>query len=83
MFKVEFYLKILGFDILLTDNLKPMLIEVNSNPSLRIDYEITNDDGTKTYIPSQIDIEIKKPLVFETLRLVAPKKKLDIMWDKF
>lgn len=58
-----------------------MLIEVNSNPSLRIDYEITNNDGTKIYIPSPIDIEIKKPLVLETLKAVAPKKKLDIMWD--
>jgi hypothetical protein len=56
-----------------------MLIEVNSNPSLRIDYEITNEDGTKTFIPSVIDIEIKKPLVFETLKLIAPKRKLEIM----
>ena len=32
-------LQILGFDILVTDELKPMLLEVNANPSLRIDYE--------------------------------------------
>ncbi len=31
-------------------------------------------------MPSQIDIEIKKPLVLDTLKLVAPKKKLEMMY---
>uniref|UniRef100_A0A8C5BG04 Tubulin tyrosine ligase-like family, member 11 n=1 Tax=Gadus morhua TaxID=8049 RepID=A0A8C5BG04_GADMO len=31
--------QILGFDILLTKNLKPVLLEVNSNPSMRIEHE--------------------------------------------
>uniref|UniRef100_U3J5V1 Tubulin tyrosine ligase like 11 n=1 Tax=Anas platyrhynchos platyrhynchos TaxID=8840 RepID=U3J5V1_ANAPP len=31
--------QILGFDILLMKNLKPMLLEVNANPSMRIEHE--------------------------------------------
>lgn len=31
--------QILGFDILLMKNLKPVLLEVNSNPSMRIEHE--------------------------------------------
>jgi tubulin polyglutamylase TTLL11 len=73
------YFQIIGFDILLTDKLRPVLLEVNCNPSLRVDYEIETEDGGKCFIPSLIDEEIKKPLVMETLRLIAPRKKLEIM----
>jgi tubulin polyglutamylase TTLL11 len=38
--------QIFGFDILLTSELKPMLLEVNCNPSLRIDYEIEDSLGS-------------------------------------
>lgn len=34
-----FICQILGFDILLMKNLKPVLLEVNSNPSMRIEHE--------------------------------------------
>lgn len=38
-YKFCFLSQILGFDILLTKNLKPVLLEVNSNPSMRIEHE--------------------------------------------
>ena len=37
--------QIIGFDVLLTDRLKPILLEVNANPSLRIDYDHVNESG--------------------------------------
>ncbi|CAF3933464.1 unnamed protein product, partial [Rotaria magnacalcarata] len=68
--------QIIGFDIILNHHLKPILLEVNSNPSLRIDFD-KNEAGKIIYQPSPIDEEIKRPLVFETLKLALPKKKLD------
>ena len=41
--------QIFGFDILLTSELKPMLLEVNCNPSLRIDYEIEDPTGSQLF----------------------------------
>ena len=64
---------------MLTDSLKPILLEVNCNPSLRIDYEKEDAEGKLVNIPSPIDTEIKTPLVLETLKLVAPKHKLQYM----
>lgn len=71
--------KIIGFDILIRDDFKPMLLEVNCNPSLRIDYEIETTDGRVLSVLSPIDLEIKKPLVLETLKLVAPPRKIELM----
>ncbi|UJR37288.1 hypothetical protein I4U23_029997 [Adineta vaga] len=69
--------QIIGFDIILDNQVKPILLEVNANPSLRIDFDKDNDDGKIVCQPSLIDEEIKKPLVLETLKLALPKKKLD------
>ena len=38
--------QILGFDILLLQDLRAMLLEVNANPSMRIDYEKDVSPGT-------------------------------------
>ena len=65
------FLQILGFDIILTEDGRPFLLEVNANPSLRIDYENEIAPGIAEYIFSPVDEEIKKPLVMDTLLLMA------------
>ena len=61
---------------MLMKDMSPMLLEVNSSPSLRIDYEHEVAIGIHEYLHSPIDEEIKRPLVMQTLLLVAPKNKL-------
>ncbi|XP_052267440.1 tubulin polyglutamylase TTLL11-like [Dreissena polymorpha] len=68
--------QILGFDILLMYDLSPMLLEINSSPSLRIDGEIEVAPGVPESIPSPKDEEVKIPLIRDTLLLVAPRKKV-------
>lgn len=64
---------------MLKEDLKPILLEVNCNPSLRIDFESETPDGRIVSLASPIDVEIKKTLVLETLKLACPKKKLVLM----
>ncbi|CAM4788553.1 unnamed protein product [Rotaria magnacalcarata] len=66
-----------SFDVILTDQLKPILLEVNANPSLRIDFDHENEAGKFISQPSPIDEEIKKPLVLETLKLVMISGVID------
>eukprot|EP00073_Rattus_norvegicus_P045478 XP_017447626.1 PREDICTED: tubulin polyglutamylase TTLL11 isoform X3 [Rattus norvegicus] len=67
--------KILGFDILLMKNLKPMLLEVNANPSMRIEHEYELSPGVFENIPSLVDEEVKVAVIRDTLRLMDPMKK--------
>lgn len=48
--------QILGFDVMIDDELKPWLIEVNHAPSLATD--------------SAFDLSVKKKLVYDTIRLL-------------
>ncbi|KAL2099888.1 hypothetical protein ACEWY4_004282 [Coilia grayii] len=67
--------QILGFDILLMKNLKPVLLEVNSNPSMRIEHEQEVSPGVFEYVPSLVDEEVKVGVIRDTLRLMDPLKK--------
>ncbi|XP_048181090.1 tubulin polyglutamylase TTLL11 isoform X1 [Corvus hawaiiensis] len=67
--------QILGFDILLKKNLKPMLLEVNANPSMRIEHEQELSPGVFENVPSPVDEEVKVAVIRDTLRLVDPQKK--------
>ncbi|KAJ8404425.1 hypothetical protein AAFF_G00336920 [Aldrovandia affinis] len=67
--------QILGFDILLMKNLKPILLEVNSNPSMRIEHEQEVSPGVFEYIPSPVDEEVKVGVIRDTLRLVDPAQR--------
>ncbi|CAL8320427.1 unnamed protein product [Lota lota] len=64
--------QILGFDILLTKNLKPVLLEVNSNPSMRIEHEQEVAPGVFEYVSSPVDEEVKVCVIRDTLRLMDP-----------
>ncbi|XP_059906475.1 tubulin polyglutamylase TTLL11 isoform X2 [Gadus macrocephalus] len=64
--------QILGFDILLTKNLKPVLLEVNSNPSMRIEHEQEVAPGVFQYVSSPVDEDVKVCVIRDTLRLMDP-----------
>ena len=68
--------QILGFDILLKEDGRPVLLELNANPSLRIDFEAEVSPGIFQSFYSQVDEKIKKALVLDTLLLVVPTKGL-------
>ncbi|XP_028830659.1 tubulin polyglutamylase TTLL11 isoform X2 [Denticeps clupeoides] len=67
--------QILGFDILLMKNLKPVLLEVNSNPSMRIEHEQEVSPGVFEYVPSPVDEEVKVGVIRDTLRLIDPAQR--------
>ncbi|XP_048044459.1 tubulin polyglutamylase TTLL11 isoform X1 [Megalobrama amblycephala] len=67
--------QILGFDILLMKNLKPVLLEVNANPSMRIEHEQEVSPGVYEYVPSPVDEEVKVGVIRDTLRLMDPAQR--------
>lgn len=71
--------QILGFDILLMKNLKPILLEVNSNPSMRIEHEQEVAPGVFEYVPSPVDEEVKVNVIRDTLRLMDPRCKNQVL----
>ncbi|KAF5898364.1 tubulin polyglutamylase TTLL11 isoform X1 [Clarias magur] len=67
--------QILGFDILLMKNLRPVLLEVNANPSMRIEHEQEVSPGVFEYVPSPVDEEVKVGVIRDTLRLMDPAQR--------
>ncbi|OCT67078.1 tubulin polyglutamylase TTLL11 [Xenopus laevis] len=66
--------QILGFDILLMKNLKPVLLEVNANPSMKIDHEQELLPGVYEHVQSLVDEEVKIAVIRDTLRLMDPAR---------
>ncbi|XP_072285704.1 tubulin polyglutamylase TTLL11 isoform X2 [Pyxicephalus adspersus] len=67
--------QILGFDILLMKDLKPILLEVNANPSMKIEHEQELLPGIFENVPSLVDEEVKTAVIRDTLRLVDPRQR--------
>jgi tubulin polyglutamylase TTLL11 len=68
--------QVLGFDILLLHDLKPILLEINGSPSLYMDSEQEISPGVTKYVRSAKDEEVKFPLIRDTLLLVmSPQKR--------
>ncbi|XP_069603486.1 tubulin polyglutamylase TTLL11 isoform X2 [Ranitomeya imitator] len=67
--------QILGFDVLLLKNLKPVLLEVNANPSMKIEHEQELLPGVYENVPSPVDEEVKVAVIRDTLRLVDPGRR--------
>ncbi|XP_062570949.1 tubulin polyglutamylase TTLL11-like [Saccostrea cucullata] len=68
--------QVLGFDILLLSDLKPILLEINGSPSLYMDSEQEVSPGVMKYVRNPKDEEVKFPLIRDTILLVmSPHKR--------
>jgi hypothetical protein len=50
--------QVFGYDVLIDQNLKPWLIEVNASPSMGVD--------------SEVDVRVKGQMIADTVKLVLP-----------
>ena len=69
--------QILGFDLIFDNKTNVHLLEVNSHPSLGIDFDepIPDKPGVTKCILSQVDIDIKLAVVSDALKLVRRRQK--------
>ncbi|XP_061184674.1 tubulin polyglutamylase TTLL11-like isoform X2 [Saccostrea echinata] len=68
--------QVLGFDILLLSDLKPVLLEINGSPSLYMDSEQEVSPGVMKYVRNPKDEEVKFPLIRDTILLMmSPHKR--------
>lgn len=74
---------ILGVDVLLTSDCKAWLLEINANPSLRIDFETEVSPGITDSHPSALDLHVKAMVVEDAILISRMKIKEQILLEKF
>lgn len=77
------YFHIIGIDIMLTEDLKPWLLEINANPSLRIDFEQETSPGVTQNLPSELDKYVKMRVVEDAIKIAKKKKREQLALQQF
>ena len=63
----------MGFDLLMDDDYKLHLLEVNSNPSQSVVFEKVISPGVEEILSSDIDLDIKKVVMTDCLKIMQQK----------
>ena len=66
--------QIIGIDVLLTEDCKAWLLEINANPSLRVDFESEISPGVMQSTPSPLDFFVKTRVVEDGILISRMKK---------
>ncbi|GMH77356.1 hypothetical protein TrRE_jg3181, partial [Triparma retinervis] len=63
--------QILGLDLLIDSTFKVWLLEVNANPSMRLDHEVYGDLGVGVHVKSEVDEFVKTKVWEGAIRIVT------------
>jgi tubulin polyglutamylase TTLL11 len=69
--------QIIGFDIMMDQNCKAYLMEINSNPSMNMFLERQNEKGENEKEISELDKYLKTLVIEDALKIIRSKKQLD------
>ena len=71
---------VLGIDILIDEDLKPWLLEINANPSLNVEHD--TEPGTKGVL-SPIDLYVKSKVMEDAIMIVRKSAKKQLEMDSY
>eukprot|EP00742_Colponemidia_sp_Colp-10_P007945 GILJ01008572.1.p1 GENE.GILJ01008572.1~~GILJ01008572.1.p1 ORF type:complete len:685 (+),score=114.58 GILJ01008572.1:277-2055(+) len=74
---------LIGFDLMIDSKLRPWLLEINANPSLRIDMQKEVSTGVFENLPSPLDQMIKETALCEALKMVTKSPEELSALDEF
>jgi tubulin polyglutamylase TTLL11 len=66
--------QVMGVDIMLGGDGRPWLIEINANPSFKIDFEIETSPGVTQSIVSELDLYVKRKVIEDALEILQVKR---------